>query len=81
MVEVLMLRSARGSPNGKVTVPYLRGETYDIPDHLADVFCHILKCAEYVGEKSVDAAPENKAVLAADANKAKRGRGRPRKKS
>jgi len=43
---VKMTKSQRGSPDGFTVLNYEKGETYDLPIELADVFTKDIKCAK-----------------------------------
>jgi len=56
-MRVLMKRTTAGSPNGTVSKLYKKGEIYDMPEGLANVFFDL-----GVAEKEINAAPENKEI-------------------
>lgn len=54
MVKIRMLKSENGSPYGTAVFRYIKDETYEIPESLAEVFIEDLKVAEPVIERTVD---------------------------
>lgn len=46
MKKVTMLKDDRGAPEGHTTIEYAEGETYELPDFLADYFIEEAKSAE-----------------------------------
>lgn len=57
-MKVKMLKTEKGSPNGIRVIEYIKGEEYEMPEKLADVFISI-GCAE-PKMKSVKQSPKNK---------------------
>ncbi len=55
---VQMTKDASGSPDGITVIQYKKGERYDLPEDLANVFCKQLKCAKASRRKPVQETPE-----------------------
>ena len=78
-MQVKMIQTATGSPNGINVQKYSVGEPYDIPDSLAKVFLEMGVAHEYtpvkrtITEKKADAPTENK-MLSPDENKKAKGK-------
>lgn len=63
--KVIMLESRKASPNGKDIKVYSVGKEYNVPKHLYDAFIEMGVCKlpdDEIEQKSVKAAPENKAI-------------------
>lgn len=68
---VKMTKSQRGSPDGFTVINYEKGETYDLPAELADVFVKQLKCAK-AAKREVEKPEDNKAGPAEKPEKGKK---------
>ncbi len=76
MPKVTMLKTVNGSVDGINAMNFVEGQTYDIPDKLANDFASldaIELCAEQPQEKAEHAAPKNKANKQAPKNKSVSG--------
>ncbi len=76
-MKVKMNRTCFGSPDGMQVNEYKKGETYDLPDPLAEVFVQQRWAVKVVKTprrtKDAGAAPENKSVKNKMKRKTKRG--------
>ena len=60
MPKIKMIRSENGSPTGIAVLRYMAGETYDVPESLAEVFIG-MGVAQPVSTRTI--APEGGAVI------------------
>lgn len=66
MVKIKMLENRTGSPDGRSVFSYARGEQYDMPDGLAEVFVRegwgkpVTQRGPKPRKKDAGSAPENK---------------------
>jgi hypothetical protein len=68
MVKIKMLETRTGSPDGFTVRSYTKGEQYELPDELANVFVHegwgkpipARGRKQPLTKKALGAAPENK---------------------
>ncbi|HJY21667.1 MAG TPA: hypothetical protein VJ279_02210 [Hanamia sp.] len=76
-MKILMLNNAVGMADGIHSKEYKQGETYELPDNLANSFI-VMQVAklvddEVIEEKAVPDAPKNKAKVKAPKNKSELG--------
>lgn len=69
IITVLMLVTQEGSPDGMIVREYAKGEEYNLPASLADVFINILKVAKEVKEDAPKNVPKDAPKVAGDAPK------------
>jgi len=51
MLNLKMKKTVKGCPDGLTVIEYQKGETYQVPEELADVFLTQMKVAVKVKEK------------------------------
>jgi hypothetical protein len=60
---IKMLKTTKGSSDGRNVYEYKSGEQYNVSEGLADSFVNVMGVAELVdNKKSVSVAPKNKAM-------------------
>ncbi len=78
MPKIRMLKDANGCDDGIHAKDYVKGESYDVSDSLANDFvsleaCELVPTVSFQKEKAVEHAPKNKAHHSAPSNKSDLG--------
>ena len=61
-MKIKMLQTRKGSPDGIVVTTYIRGETVEVPDELANIFIQQRWAVIKKGVKNFGKAPKNKTI-------------------
>ena len=79
-MQLKMIKTAKGSPDGLKVVEYQKGETYEIPEELAKVFLEQMKVAVFEIETPEDPQEEIETPEDPKPEVKPRKKRRPRKK-